>query len=584
MSCVSPPRPPPLQHISEVLLHCDLESTSSAQSQSSRPPDPNEQLGSARRGDGSGSDGSPKGWNSWQDLVKAGQQSLLEAHREILERVEQDVRGSSFANGELAAQLQGTVFEPMAAAVADFLQSEADREDLEADGTELGGLSPMIHTYEPDVPGRLEAFAKNLPKANLGNRLEVPASTDDPTRVSRQSSNSQGSMTTEEATIQDETTEEETSASMLVEPEPEGLKTNTSQPSPAKVGNSEELSGKLSSVARFMSQKKAPTERRNSDPLVALSIPHTLKEPKKDTSQMSVGFVSSRPEESADSDTAAEPKASRTLNSLVNGRFKSVSFIADYADGEEEDACKHQSFSSKSPAARPLSMASYSTSASVDFEAVTRIHSLSSFNAASVLADVTLDSSLQRDRMANLNRVPSERNENIELESAAGNEQQPTDPKRIEQESALPFPSSSYACSLLGRSVMSCFSEQESTDPNEEIHVDTARFGREEAVEQQLPVVQMHSSNAQPPAANVTTWSDYGQCQSSPFCACPTCCSETTVSQEEHAEGMDRQPRHRAATILPPMIAEEVVTGCETVTCKLPMAVCRPFAFACGGC
>lgn len=229
-------------------------------------------------------------------------------------------------------------------------------------------------------------------------------------------------------------------------------------------------------------------------------------------------------------------------------------------------------------------MASYSTSASVDFEVVTRIDSLSSFNAASALAEVTLDSSLQRDRMANLNRATAERNENIEIESAAGNEQQPTDPKPIEQESALPFHSSSHACSLLRRSVMSCFSEQETPDPYQEIYVNTARLGQGEAVEQQLPVVQMYSSNAQPSAANVAPWSEDGRCQSSPFCACATCCSATTVGQEEHAEGMDRQPRHRAATILPPMIAEEVVTGCETITCKLPMPVCRPFAFACGGC
>lgn len=580
MSCASPPRPPPLQHISEVLLHCDLESTSSAQS--SRPPDPNE-LGSARRGDGSGSDLSPKGWNSWQDLVKAGQQSLLEAHREILERVEQDVRGSSLGNGELAAQLHGTVFEPMAAAVADFLQ--VDRAELETDRRrDQEGLS-TIHTYEPSsevVPGRLEAFAKSLPKANPGCRLEVPASTDFPLQVSRQSSNSQGSMTTGETRVQEETTEEETSASMPIEPEPEGLETNILQPSSSKVGNSEELSGKLSSVARFMSQKKALTERRNSD--AALSIAHSSKEPPKDTSQMAVGFVISRPEESADCETAAEPNASRTLNSVVSCRPKSVSFIEDHADGEVDDEGKHQSLSSKSAAARLHSLASYSTSASVDFEAVTRIHSLSSFNAASALADVTLDSSLQRDRMADLNRTPSDRNEVIELESAAGNEQQPTDAKSTESESALPFRSSSYACSLLGRSMMSCFPEQDFSDPYQELHVDTARLGRGEAVEQQLPVVQMHSSNAQPPAASATLWSDDGQCQSSPFCACSACCSATTVGQEEHAEGMDRQPRHRAATILPPMIAEEVVSGYDMITCKLPMPVCRPFAFACGGC
>lgn len=582
MSCASPPRPPPLQHISEVLLHCDLESTSSAQS--SRPPDPNE-LGSARRGDGSGSDLSPKGWNSWQDLVKAGQQSLLEAHREILERVEQDVRGSSLGNGELAAQLHGTVFEPMAAAVADFLQ--VDKAELETDRRRDQEGLPTIHTYEPSsevVPGRREAFAKSLPKANPGCRLEVLASTDFPLQVSRQSSNSQGSMTMGETAVQEETTEEETSACMPLEPEPEGLEPNILQPSPSKVGNSEELSGKLSSVARFMSQKKALTERRNSDAPVALSIAHSSKEPQKDTSRMPVGFVTGRPEESADCETAAEPNASSPLNSVVSCRPKSVSFIEDHADGEVDEEGKHQSLSSKSAAARLHSMASYSTNATVDFEAVTRIHSLSSFNAASALADVTLDSSLQRDRMADLNRAPSERNEVIELESAAGNEQQPTDARSIESDSTLPFQSSSYACSLLGRSVMSCFPEKETSDPYQEIHVETSRLGRGEPVEQQLPVVQMHSSNAQAPASSGTFWSDDGQCQSSPFCACSACCSATTVGQEEHTEGMDRQPRHRAATILPPLLTEEVVSGYDMITCKLPTPVCRPFAFACGGC
>eukprot|EP00930_Biecheleria_cincta_P003528 TRINITY_DN104467_c0_g1_i1.p1 TRINITY_DN104467_c0_g1~~TRINITY_DN104467_c0_g1_i1.p1 ORF type:complete len:587 (+),score=109.95 TRINITY_DN104467_c0_g1_i1:40-1800(+) len=586
MSCDSPPRPPPLQHISEVLLHCDLESTSSAES--SRPPDPNE-LGSARRGDGSGSDLSPKGWSSWQDLVKAGQQSLLEAQREILERVEQDVRGSSLGNGELAAQLQGTVFEPMAnsmaAAVADFLQ--VDRAELETDrrkdreGTQ--GF-PMIHTYEPSceaVPGKLEAYAKSLPKANPDRRVEVHESTGFPTRVSRQSSNSQGSMTTDAASVE-EITEEDTRVSLLVVSEPEGLKTGTRQPS--KSGSSEELTDKLPSVAGFMSHEYAPTEK-NSNALMPLPVARSSKEPKKDTSQMSVGFVTSRPEESADCKTDAERNISRPSNAVVSGRFKSISFGEDCADTEADEEGKHQSLSSKSPAARLHSMASYSTSASVDLEAVTRIHSLSSFNAASVLADITLDSSLQRDRMADLNRVISERNEVIELESAAGNEQQPIDPKPIEPESALPLPSSSCACSLLGKSVMSCFPEQVTPDdPYQEIHVDTARLGRGEVVEHQLPVVQMHSSSALPPAAGATPGPKVGQCQSSDFCLCPACCSFATVGQEEYAEGMDRQPRHRAATILPPLIAEEVVTGCDMISCKLPTPVCRPFAFACGGC
>jgi len=495
------------------------------------------------------------GWNSWQDLVKAGQQSLKEAQRELLERVEQDVRESGILNGELAAQWQGSVFEPMAAAVSEFLQTE--KAERSAQG-EHGSLDlPTIHTYEPQEAAsrKFEAFATSLPRRSA----EVLASTSCPAQTSRESSNGRSTFTEAESVLPTETTEETTvvSTATRVRFEDESIDNNSSRPQSTESASSEYNTAKSSFPSCNSKEPRNLSLRRLEEQATCRSEDPTAESVRTSTSDPA-GFSVSR--------------GSRV-----------VSFGEDHSKEKADDRGKEHALGEKTPgcessAARLSSVASYSTSASTDFEAVTRIHSLSSFNAASVLAEVALDSDIQRDRMATLNKAPSERNEVIELESAEGNEQPLADLKSTEPDTV------SSPCTFLCRSVSGCFVEKPASDAFQEIIVESARSGQGDAVETQLPVVQMHSSYATPPTASTQHCPEAEDCAGTSLCSCPACW-QSTISREERAEGMDRQPRHRAATILPPLIREDVMANNDDMlTCKMPIAVCRPFAFACGGC
>lgn len=543
MACASPPRAPPLQHISEVLLHCDIESISS--SHSSKAPEQNDP-GSGRRGDGSGSD---VGWNSWQDLVKAGQQSLKEAQRELLERVEQDVRESVLLNGELAAQWQGTVFEPMAAAVSEFLQTEKAERSAQGDHGSLD--LPTIHTYEP---------ATSLPRRSA----EVLASTNSPAQTSCENSNSRSNsrctFTEAESVLPTEITEEETVMSTA-----------------ARVRFEDGITDNNSSIPQ--STESASSEDKTAD---SSFPPCNSKEPRNSSLRRSEEQATCRSEDLT-AESVRTPTSGPAGFSVSRGS-RVVSFGEDHSREKADDRDKEHALGEKPPgcessAARLSSVASYSTSASTDFEPVTRIHSLSSFNAASVLAELALDSDIQRDTMATLNKAPLERNEVIELESAAGNEQPLADLKSTEPDTVL------SPCTFLCRSVSGCFAEKPFSDAFQEITVETARSRQGDTVETQLPVVQMHSSHATPPTASSQPRPEAEDCAGTSLCSCPACW-QSTISREERAEGMDRQPRHRAATILPPLIGEDVMANSDDMlTCKMmPIAVCRPFAFACGGC
>mmetsp|Transcript_59848 Transcript_59848/g.106404 ORF Transcript_59848/g.106404 Transcript_59848/m.106404 type:complete len:390 (-) Transcript_59848:100-1269(-) len=244
---------PELRHISEVLLQCDIESLTSSQLE------PKE--ASAR--EDTGSDTSPsKAWNSLQDLVKVGQQTLKEAHRELVERVEADMVEAGWNNAELAARWQ-TVVEPVATAVAELLGSDERGPEQSHQG--------------------LESFARGL-QTDDRRRAEVLASTSTarPSNVTLTSASAADYSTKEQPElhqghkVQVDTAETLGSSKTLAD---EGNSSETSEEIQQKAvqaqgrfnslastaSDTEALAGRLNSLSSFNASDSCPTRPASAE-------------------------------------------------------------------------------------------------------------------------------------------------------------------------------------------------------------------------------------------------------------------------------------------------------------------------------